>query len=70
MYDEAVTGVRKLTITDGFEVSVKVAALKNQLNFSSMFFDLPNVLTTLENENQRITDKVTEMKKSQEGGSI
>ena len=70
MYEEATNGVRTLEIEDGFTVSVRVAVLKNQLNFASMFFDLPNVLTTLENENQRITDKVTEMKKSQEGGSI
>ena len=70
MYEEATNGVRTLEIEDGFTVSVRVAVLKNQLNFASMFFDLPNVLTTLEAQNEKIKDKLVEMKKSTEGGSI
>lgn len=70
LYDKAIADVRTLEIQESFSAAIKVASLKTQMNLTGMLFDLPNVIQQVEDQNDRISKKVTEMKAATEGGGI
>lgn len=70
LHEDAVGEVRTLEIKEGFAVAVKMAALKNQLNFAELLCDLPNVLQQIVERDERIKSEIEKFKASQEGGTI
>jgi hypothetical protein len=70
MYNEAVTRVRTLEIKDGFITAVELAKLKSQMNCTSLFFDLPNMIQAAEEEIEKGKIRLVAYKNSQEGGTV
>lgn len=70
MYEEAVDGIRSLNIQEGFATAVRVATLKNQMNFANLFFKLPEAIKLAEEMQEKAEAQALKFQSSQEGGSI
>ena len=67
---EAIDGVRALEIKEGFATGVRISSLKTQLNLANLFVNLPDVIKDVEDNQERIGQKIAQMKKAQEGAEV